>query len=438
MAAPEAPGVAARRAAFDILRAVRAGRPFDDALGRAVAGLAPDDRRLAHEIAAGVLRGRTALDAALTPLVRAAWDTVQADLQDILRIGAYQLLHLRVPDYAAVQNTVELAKREMGPKPAGLVNAVLRRLGGTAGGRAGGRYGGKEIAERATALPPYRPTPADLATQYSHPEWLVARWLEEFGPERTEKLLIHNNTPPAVTLRPIRWTPERLADELARAGVAAGPVPLGPGCAVRGVRIEELPGYTDGAFIVQDPAQARVLEHAATLPGARVWDACAAPGGKSAVLARTASVTASDRSVDRLGRLRDTLRRAAPTVPVLVADARQPPFGPVFDVVLVDAPCSATGSLAKHPDARWRLAPDDVERLARLQASILDAASETVRPGGRLVYITCSLEREENEAQVDAFLGRHADWARDTPDLRIFPADAGTDGAFAARLVRRG
>ena len=358
---------------------------------------------------------------------------MQPDLQDVLRIGAYQLLHLRVPDYAAVQSTVELAKQAAGPKAAGLVNAVLGRIAGGQGSQGGqGGQGNRGAESVVTAV-----TATDLASHYSHPGWLVARWLAEFGEGRTEALLAHNNTPPTVSLQPIGWPGEQLATALRAAGVANEPAPWGAGVRVSGVRVTTLPGYEEGAFIVQDPAQARILEFASSPPASRIWDACAAPGGKAAALARTARVTASDISRERLDRLRSTIARTRRPVSVSAADARRPPFGAVFDVVLVDAPCSATGALAKHPDARWRLSSERIGRLAALQAEILDGAAQAVRPGGRLVYITCSLEPEENEQQVDTFLERHPTFARETDDLRIFPPDAGTDGGFAARLVRR-
>jgi 16S rRNA (cytosine967-C5)-methyltransferase len=204
------------------------------------------------------------------------------------------------------------------------------------------------------------------------------------------------------------------------------------------VRVHELPGYADGAFVVQDPAQALALEHAAVPAGSLVWDACAAPGGKAARLASTCRVLACDPRRVRLPRLVDTVRRAAPEVWVACADALAAPVRPErFDAVLLDAPCSATGTIAKHPDARWRLSARRIQRLVALQAGLLDAAATAVRPGGMLAYLTCSLEQEENVEQVEAFLGRHPAFRRTKDDLVLFPPDRGTDGAFAARLERQ-
>ncbi len=413
-------GTAPRAAAFEILRAVRRGTPFAAARDPAVAGLDDPDRRLAHELAAGVLRHRRELDAQLVPLLTADWRHVDAGLKDVLRLGAYQLTLLtRVPAYAAVQTTVDLAKRVCGTKPAGLVNAVLRRLAAH----------GDELDANAQQPP--------LAQRYSHPTWLVDRWVARFGTERTEALLAHNNRPPRLTVQPVRWSTNALRAAFTRRRIRVQSAPDGDGLTVTGVRVRELPGYPDGGFIVQDAAQVRVLRFAAIPDGATVWDTCAAPGGKATVLAKRCRVLASDVRRDRIERLLATVRRAAPTVTVFQADARTPPLhqGSV-DAILVDAPCSATGAMARHPDARWRLSPDHIQQLARLQADILDGSAPILRPNGLLVYVTCSLEAEENHEQVERFLEQHPEYTRAGEDLYIFPPDAGTDGGFAARLRR--
>lgn len=414
-----ASGTPARSAALEILRQVRDGRTFDAALAAAADGLDDDDRRLAHEIAAGVLRARDELDVRLVPLVSGDWGGTAADLQDLLRIGAYQLLRLsRVPSYAAVQATVEVSKLVTGRRGAGLVNAVLRRLAreGEADGNA---------------------APAGLAQRYSHPAWLVDRWLSRYGPERTEALLAHNNARPKLVLRPARWTVERLRDALTAREVAFEEAPFGAGLAVAPSRVWQLPGYGEGAFLVQDAAQARLLEFAAIPDGALVWDACAAPGGKAALLGLRCRVVASELRHDRLGRLRETVTRVAAGVSLVMADARRPPLGEgSAEVVLVDTPCTATGTIARHPDARWRLSAKRIARSAQRQAAILDGVAHVPVPGGLLVYLTCSLEPEENEAQVDGFLARHLEYEREGDDLFIFPTDEGTDGGYAARLRR--
>jgi 16S rRNA (cytosine967-C5)-methyltransferase len=378
-----------------------------------------------------VLRARATLDDALSPRVTADWHAVPEDVRDVLRLGAYQLLALdRVPAHAAVTTAVDLAKGTLGSRSAGFVNAVLRRVArDRAAGTIDADGGAPECGAGSAAQ--------DLARRFSHPEWLVARWLERFGAADTARLLALNNRRPPVYLQPIRWSLADLRKALGAAGVPTEDVPAAAGIAVRGARVEQLPGFGDGGFVVQDPAQALALAHAAVPDGALVWDACAAPGGKTAALARRCRVIASDLRPERVARLRGTVRRAAPEARVLQADAQRPPFGAGrFDVVLVDAPCSATGTLAKHPDARWSLSPRRLERLQTVQAALMDGVAPTVRPGGVLVYMTCSLEPEENAAQVDGFVMRHPEFARDREDLVVFPPDRGTDGGYAARLVR--
>ncbi len=398
-----------------------AGHPFDRALARALGSLGEPDRRLAHEIAAGVLRTRRTLDRRLAPLVRAGWHGTAPDLRDVLRIGAYQLLHLsRIPPYAAVQTTVEVAKRTSGARAAGLVNAVLRRV----------------AAEGSLADPPGVET-GGLAERYSHPAWLVDRWVARYGAERTEALLRHNNSRPPLVLQPARWTRDQLEAALAQADIPFRAAPFDAGLALDSRPVRSLPGYADGAFIVQDAAQVRLLRFAGIPRGATVWDACASPGGKSVALAAGRWVLASDRSRARLARLRSTVERAAPGVALMVADARQSPVGPGrMDAALVDAPCSATGTMARHPDARWRLTASRLGHLVRLQEAILDGVSGAVVPGGLVVYLTCSVEPEENEAQVSRFLERHPDFARDGDDLLLFPPDQASDGGYGARLRR--
>ena len=412
-------GSDARDAAFGILARVRGGLPFDAALEQTTPQLEAADRRLAHEIAAGVLRSRSELDRQLAPLVSGSWERTPDDLKDVLRIGAYQLLVLtRVPSYAAVQASVDVAKTARGRRAAGMVNAVLRRL------------------EREGATP--LPEDAGLAERFSHPAWLVERWQERFGTDRAAALLDHNNRRPPLVLQPARSTAEDLRALFRAAGVGVSDAPLGDGLVVSEPHpVADLPGFASGAFVVQDAAQARLLEFAALPKGTLVWDACAAPGGKTAALARTCRVVASELRRERMTTLRDTVDRAAPGAELLLADALRPPIRPgAVDAVLLDAPCSATGTMARHPDARWRLTPEGIARQAGRQAALLDHVAPVVGTGGLLLYMTCSLEPEENEIQVEGFLRGHSEFAREGDDLFIFPPDAGTDGGYAARLRR--
>jgi 16S rRNA (cytosine967-C5)-methyltransferase len=406
---------------------VSGGAPFADARDRVVDTLSERDRRLAFELSAGVLRSRRALDDTL--------DLRHADprLHDILRLGAYQLHRLtRVPAHAAVSTSVELAREAAGEPAARYVNQALRRLATAGSGEQG--VGG------------------------SHPEWLAARWRERFGTEETERLIQWNDRRPRLVLQPVRWDAMRLNTALVEANYAVAAAPFGAGLVVSRASTTsqsplptQLPGYAEGAFIVQDPAQALVARFAAIPRGARVYDACAAPGGKAVALASAgARVTAGDARAPRLGRLAETLLRTGVAIPIVAADLLCAPFRPgLWDAVLLDAPCSATGTMARHPDARWRLRPDAISRIAQRQTALLDAAALQVRPGGTLVYATCSLEQEENTDQVEAFLQRHRDFRRApaadavppellTPagDLQALPQRHAIDGVYAARLVR--
>jgi len=430
-------GLAARRAALDVLEAVARGARFDAARDRHFTRLPDADRRLAHEIAAGVLRSRSALDARLAPLASHRWDRIEARLQDILRIGAYQLVSLdRVPPHAVVSTAVALARDTLGPGAARLVNAVLRRLA--------------TIDRAAIAAPDsHRTRPGyRLARDHSHPEWLVDRWVRRFGPEETAALLRWNDERPPLVLQPINEPVEALSERLQGSGIASALAPFGAGVIVPRTPPSQLPGYEEGTWIVQDPAQALVLAFAAIPEHCVVYDACAAPGGKAVRLASGRRVVAGDRTRARVARLRDTVQRTRAPVSLLLADATRPPITRV-DAVLVDAPCTATGTLRRHPDARWRLTPRDLGRLGRAQATLLAATASVVRVGGILVYVTCSLEPEENSEQVERFLRRHPEYRRiPSPgavpagavtaegDLELLPQRHGIDGAYAARLER--
>jgi 16S rRNA (cytosine967-C5)-methyltransferase len=419
-----AEGWAAREAAFEILRAISLGALFEAARDRAVRGLKEPDRRLAHEIAAGVLRHRRELDRQLRRILERSWRRTTPEVRELLRIGAYQLLRLsRIPPYAAVSTTVEVAKRRTGTKSAAFVNAVLRRL--------------LHDQQAAGADPTTTPGPAGLAARYSHPDWMVERWNRRFGTETTERLLRHNNQPPPLVIQPVNWPKDQIVEALISRGLEWSDAPEGDGLVVRGMKPQELPGYREGAFLVQGPAQARFVREAPIPPGALVWDACAAPGGKAALLSLARRVLASDSNRRRLKRLRETLERVRSKALVFAADARFPPLREKsLDAVWLDVPCSATGTLARHPDARWRLSYRRIVRLAALQRELLEAAAPLVRPGGLLVYSTCSLEPEENEDRVEEFLSCHPDFRRARDDWFVFPPDTGSDGGYLAVLRR--
>jgi 16S rRNA (cytosine967-C5)-methyltransferase len=409
-----------------MLDAVRAGATFQTARDRSLPTLTEQDRRLAYELAAGVLRRRAQLDRTLS------LESVDPRLHDILRLGAYQLRALtRVPPYAAVSTSVDLAREIAGEGGARYVNQALRKLTG-----ARGRVSGVGA---------------------SHPAWLVRRWKTHFGEADATRLIAWNDRKPTLTVQPVRWEQETLARRLLEAGLGVTEAPFGAGLRLtltpetRHLTPGVLPGFAEGAFIVQDPAHALLCRYAAIPPGTVVYDACAAPGGKATMLERSgARVVAGDARRGRLGPLRETTRRAGVAIRVAVADLLAAPFRQgAFAAVLVDAPCSATGTMAHHPDARWRVTLRAIARAAARQRALLAAAAELVRPGGMLVYATCSLEPEENSDIVTDFLARHPHFVRAPAtahvpaalltadgDFQTLPQRDGTDGAYAARLLR--
>ncbi len=436
-----------RVAAANVLADLRAGDKLDVAFERRVAeaGLDARDRRWTQELIYGMLRRRAALDATLAARVRGGLARLAADLTDLLRLGTYQLLHMHsVPPYAAIAQTVELAKRRHGLGASKLVNAVLRRMD----------------REREVLDEPRAPAVLDpidrLALDYSHARWLVARWVARWGAEETARLLAANNTEAPVVLRPFGIVREQLEAMLDASGVATEEVPLVADSLSLGAgahtQLGELGAYRQGLFFVQDPAATLVARYASVPAGDHVVDLCAAPGGKSLELSRDASfVIAADRSAHRLTRLRENVRRLdVRNVTLLQADANQPPLRNA-DAVLLDAPCTGTGAFRRHPDARWRLSPADIPALAAMQRAFLAAAAPVVRPGGLLVYATCTLEPEENDTQIETFLAEHPDFRLEPPRegvvpdavldagrLRVLPQRHGVDGAFAARLRKVG
>ena len=363
-----------------------------------------------------------------------------------LRLGLYQLLFLeRVPAYAAVDSSVRLVGRAR-RAAVGLVNAVLRRAA------AAGRDG--------LPLPDAAADPLGRkAVEWSHPRWLVERWARDFETDDLVRLLESDNVRGPVSIRAnrLRTTRDALRAELAAAGAeaidgewAADALVVRRGAAL----LRATPAWRAGRFAFQGEASQLVAPLVAPAPGARVLDACAAPGGKTAHLAALVgggSVVALDVRPAGASRILGEARRlGADAVRALVADARRPPLAGRFDAVLVDAPCSGLGTLRRHPEVRWRRGPEDITRLAALQREILDGVAPLVRPGGTLVYAVCTLMEEENEAVIRGFLAAWPWFAVDDPSrgvegrvrealtgdgfLRTLPHRDDLDGFFVARL----
>ncbi len=430
-----APASAARLLAFQVLTDVERGRALSERLARVdVETLDTRERGFLHELVLGSLRLRGRLDHALQPRLDRPLGQVDADVRRLLRLAAHEILHLRVPDRAAVSQAVELA-RVVAPRAGGFVNAVLRALA---------REGAPPAPDRR------REALAWLVQVGSLPAWLAARWLHALGAElacaRAEAMA---QTPPVG----LRLTPAS-GDTHARAtaaGLELSALPV-PG-AWRLASGDTTALQRDGLIYVQDMGS-QLVAHLAADGGTPLLDACAAPGGKTLLaherLGADACVVALERAPRRLGALRGLLRTFhAEDVHVVSGDGLRPPFRAGFRCVLLDAPCSGLGTLARNPDLRWRLGPEEPVRQAARQARLLHALADLLGPGGRLVYSVCSLEPEETEGVVAPFLAARRDfeidtelpaWTRpfaDGPWLRTLPERDGGDGFFAAVLRRR-
>ncbi len=441
-----------RELALAILDRVDRGQAYADVLLSARldrAALPAADGALLTQAVYGTLRWRGRIDWVLGALLRKPLKELDPLVRNLLRLGGYELLFLdRVPAYATVNELVELARRRAGPGKARLVNAVLRR-----------------IADREREA--WSPAPAsgkkeDVAALLSHPPWLAAMWREQFGADESRRLMEANNEESPLVLRANqrRIGRDELARRLRDRGVDARPGAWSPlAVRVRGAASPALLAeFRDGLCQVQGEASQLVGLLAAPEPGMRVLDACAAPGGKTTHMAELmddrGEVLACDVSERGLGRLADNARRLGLScIRARAGDAaRDLPGEPEsFDRVLVDAPCSGLGTLRAHPEIRWRRTRKDLERLAALQAAVLEQAASRVRLGGVLVYAICTLSRVENETLVEAFVERRPEFAVEDaaahlPDAarvmtagRYFtalPHRHDTDGFFAARMRR--
>jgi len=435
---PEVPGLAARRIAADILDGVLRRRTALDELlsGKnahpGLAGLAERDRALMRRLVATVLRRLGTLRHLVGGFLEKGFPSDAPRVETILLLGAAQILWLEVPDHAAVDLSVRLAQADRrAARYAGLVNAVLRKVTQSAATRS-----------------------VDGSTRDT-PEWLLKRWKQAYGPDTARAIATANGHEPALDLT-VKQDAESWAERLRGRVLPTGTVrTLAHGA------ISLLPGFSEGAWWVQDAAAALPVRLLGDVQGKRIAELCAAPGGKTAQLALAgAKVSAIDRSPARLNRMRENLVRLSLNAETVVADALDWKGGP-FDGLLLDAPCSATGTIRRHPDIPWLKNEADLPVLTSLQQRLIDRAIELTRPGGTFVYCVCSLEPEEGQNHIEMLLARdprvmrspisaqevfgHAEFITTDGDLRTLPQQlpdpdprwAGLDGFYAARLTRR-
>jgi 16S rRNA (cytosine967-C5)-methyltransferase len=448
----------ARRAAFEVVRRSFEQGAFADRALPATARrhrLDARDRALAKRLAYGTIQRRGTADFVIARLADRPVDAVDAPALAALRLGLYELMFAGgTPDHAAVDQAVELAKggrgggRRARDGGARFVNAVLRRAT---------RERDALLAELSDA------TPGDAAVAWSHPRWLAEMWWDELGPDTARALMAAGNEPAETALRvnTLRAQPETTLRDVAEEGSALER-PSGPPAPAESVVV---PGaiddavarrIDDGRLVPQSRASALVVDVLDPVPGERVLDLCAGPGIKTTQIAARmrgdGEIVAVEKDPGRAGEIRDLCRlTGAAGVEVREADAARDDLGGGYDRVLVDPPCSDLGTLASRPDARWRKSPEAVRRLSRLQAEILDRAALALRPGGTLVYSTCTVSRRENEDQIarllaagdvplaaDDLSSEHASLAspRDSRFLQTRPDRDRTDGFFVARLRR--
>jgi 16S rRNA (cytosine967-C5)-methyltransferase len=434
-----------------LLRIQKEGSYADQLMDRELSSgrLSGPDRGLFAELVFGVLRRQGTLDHILTGLLTQSLERLEPQVLIFLRLGLYQLMYLdRIPESAAVNESVNLAKQTL-PRASGLVNAVLRNYL---------RHKDTVVFPDPAAAPA-----ASIAARHSHPAWLVKLWFSQIGEPETELLAEASSLQPPLTVRTntLKTTRAELLDRFAANGITAAPSRFSPfGILIEGRHhIPGLPGFRDGLFAVQDEASQLAGILLDPQPGERVLDTCAAPGGKATHLAQLmdnqGELLAMDVSGSKLPLIQEAAQRLGITnMRTRAADLLQSGALPAdaFDRVLLDAPCSGLGVIRRNPEAKWRLTPEDVTRLAAAQKNMLKNAVRMLKPGGVLLYSTCSTTKEENEDVVADFLSRHPhcvlenlnkiypqfrELFTDEGLFRAWPHRHGMDGFFAARIRKK-
>ncbi len=444
MTSPENP----RQLAFLALRDIyQRGAYSDIALERVLrqGNINKLDRNLVCELVYGTVRKQRALDAILDQFASKPLHKQPPDLRIILHLGLYQLRYLnQIPPSAAINTSVELAKNNKLKGLAGVVNGLLRTYN----------------RQAASGDPLQLPTlpAARLGVLHSFPDFLIQMWIEELGVEATEKLCIWFNKPPTIDIRvnTLKICRDELRSILANQGLSVTPIPHLPQ-ALRltgtiGV-VQNLPGFSEGWWMIQDSSAQLVSHLLDPQPGEIVIDACAAPGGKTTHIAELmqdqGKIWAGDRHLNRLKKVGENAQRLQlKSIELIEGDSRQVKFPTKADRVLIDAPCSGNGTLHKRPDLRWRQNPEKIQELSQLQRELLNIGATWLKPQGTLVYATCTLNPKENEQVIQSFLEDHPDWQIQPPDpnslgaifgsesgwLKIWPHEYQMDGFFMVKL----
>ena len=452
----------ARQIAFEALRAIDRGAFADVVIDRKLkeaqkesqfgAQLSAQDRGLVTELVYGTVRRQRTLDALIDQFGKRPAAKQQADLLQILRLGFYQLRYLdQVPDHAVVDTMVQLAKAQRLGRLSGVVNGMLRQYIREAGG------GSPETAADPLKLP--EDTTQRLGVLHSYPDWIINVWRSMLPDDQVAALCEYFNQPPHLDLRVNlrRLSLSEAAAIFAEAGITAvsvEDVPSALRLTSHSGAVTRLPGYAEGWWAVQDSSAQLVSYLLDPQPGEVIIDACAAPGGKSLHIAELmgneGTVWSCDRTPSRTKKIQQNIDRLGSTSvrPIMTDSRNQPTFVGQGDRVLLDVPCSGLGTLNRHADARWRQTPASVESLVTLQHEILTHASTWVKPGGVLVYATCTLHPAENETQIESFLAQNEGWTIEAPppSFQISPTETGwikvwphlqnMDGFFMVKLRR--
>lgn len=420
----------ARKVALEALIKIERGIcKANEALEQVYDTLSPQDRGLLTELVYGVLRHRNRLDWVLGQFCKESVDRLSPTVKNILRLGAYQLLFLdKIPSHAAVDEAVRLTKGKDARGLSGFVNAVLRSI---------------DRGRQAITYPdPSGDRVQHLSIFYSHPEWMIRRWLQRYGPEQTSVICQANNEIPPVTLRvntPLT-TREELWADLKNQGLEVEPCAVSPlGLKVKDGAVLHTSAYQKGWFYIQDEAAQLVVVALDPKPGEVILDACAAPGGKTTHMAQNMAnqgrIIALDIQEQRLERIRQNCQRlGVRIVETRLGDARKSAtlFKDLqFDRILIDAPCSGQGVLRRNPEGKWAKTEDLIPHYAKLQSEILEAVSPRLKEGGVLVYSTCSIEPEENERVVEAFVRQH-------PEYRVQDLHADFPASVFSLITRQG